>query len=123
MRDAEDLLVLAGLVVHLQHADGPARHEASGERRRGHEQECVERIAVLAERLEQEAVVARVDDARVERAIEHEALEARVVLVLVAAALRDLHEGDRQVGGGGFHLSESGRSRSGAQAVTSGASS
>ena len=117
MRHAEDLLVLAGLVVHLQHADRPARHEAAGKRRRGHEQQRVERIAVLAERLQQEAVVARVDDARVERAVEHDALEPGVVLVLVAAALRDLDEGDRQVGRSGFHAPESGRRPGAAQAL------
>ena len=33
VRHAEDLLVLAGLVVHLEHADRPAGHEAAGERR------------------------------------------------------------------------------------------
>ena len=107
VRHAQDLLVPAGLVVHLEDADGTHGTRQPGNVGDVDEQQRVERIAVLPERLQQEAVIARVDHARVERPVEHDALQPRVVLVLVAAALRDLDERDRQVGRSGFHARES----------------
>jgi len=66
--------------------------DAPGERRLGHAHHRVERVAVLAERLGDEAVVRRIHDRGEEKAIELDRLQLLVPLVLVPAALRDLDQ-------------------------------
>ena len=58
-RDAQDLGVGAGLVLHPHEADGPGLDPHPGEDGVLEEHEGVERIAVLAQRVGQEAVVGR----------------------------------------------------------------
>ena len=92
-RHAQHLVVLALLVGHLEDADRLDRDHAARERRRRHQDHRVHRVAVAPQRVHQVSVVGRIDNARPERAVEHHPAQRGVVLVLVAAALRDLHEG------------------------------
>ena len=62
------------------------------ERRLGDADHRVERVAVLAERVGDEAVVGRIDDRGEQEAVELDAAERLVPLVLVARPLRDLDE-------------------------------
>ena len=92
VRDGEDLVVVALLVGHVEHADRAGADDAAGERRlRDHDQD-VERVAVIGQAALDEAIVARVVDARVEDPVEHEPMADVVVLVLVPAPARDLHD-------------------------------
>ena len=92
-RHAQHLVVLALLVGHLEDADRLHRDHAPRERRRRHQDHRVHRVAVAPQRVHQVSVVGWIDNARPERAVEHHPAQRGVVLVLVAAALRDLHEG------------------------------
>jgi hypothetical protein len=56
-RDAQDLVVAAGLVTHVEHADRAGAHEAAGEGRLVEQHHRVERVAVLAEGVLDVAVV------------------------------------------------------------------
>ena len=89
---AEDLVVAALLVGHPEHADRPAADQAAGERRLQQEHEGVERVAVLAERVLDEAVVGRVLRRGEQGPVEAEPPGVVVHLVLVALPLGDLHE-------------------------------
>ncbi len=100
VRHAKNLVVLALLVGHLEHADRLDGDHAAGKRRLGHQHQAVHRVSVAADRVDDEAVVSRVDNARPERAVEDEMAQIGVVLVLVAAALRDLDEGVELVAAG-----------------------
>ena len=60
---------------HLEHPDRLDRDHAARERRLGDQHQGVDRVAVAAERVDDEAVVRRVDDARPERAVEHDVAE------------------------------------------------
>ena len=68
------------------------RDQAARERRLGDADHRVERVAVLAERVGDEAVVGRVDDRGEQEPVELDAAELLVPLVLVARPLRDLDE-------------------------------
>ena len=89
---AEDLVVAAGLVGHPEHADRAALDEAAGERRLLQDHERVERVAVLAEGVLDEAVVGRVGGRGEEHAVQADAAGLVVDLVLVALTLGDLHQ-------------------------------
>ena len=89
---AEDLVVAAGLVGHPEHADRAAADQAAGERRLLEDHEGVEGVAVLAERLLDEAVVGRVGGRGEQRAVQADPAGLVVDLVLVALALGDLHQ-------------------------------
>src|SRR6185312_1978430 len=93
-RHADHLVVGAFLVPHLEQGDRLHRGDATGEGGLGAHHEAVERIAVLAEVAGQEAVVGRVDRGAGEEAVEDDAVEPLVVLVLVATPLGDLDEGE-----------------------------
>ena len=99
-RHADDLVVLALLVAHLEQRDRLHRDHAAGEGRLGDADHRVERVAVAAAVADQVAVVGRVDGRRGEEAVEDQLPELLVVLVLVAAALRDLDVGEKLVVGG-----------------------
>src|SRR5439155_4147814 len=94
-RHAEELLVGAFLVGHVEDADRADADPAAGERRVGDEHERVERVAVLGERALDVAVVRGVRHRGEEAPVEHDAPELLVPLVLVARARRDLDEDDR----------------------------
>ena len=68
------------------------RDEAARERRRLQDHECVERVAVLAEGVLDEAVVRRVGGRGEEHPVEAHAPALVVDLVLVALTLGDLHQ-------------------------------
>ena len=91
-RDAQDLEVEALLVAHLEAADRARPDVAAGERRLVDEQQRVGVVAVAGARALDEAVVEVVEDRRAQDAIEPEDAGRLVVLVLVAAAARDLDD-------------------------------
>ena len=93
-RHAEQLLVGALLVGHVEDADRADADPAAGEGRVGDEHERVERVAVVGERALDEAVVRRVRHRREQAPVEHDAAELVVPLVLVAGPRRDLDEDD-----------------------------
>ena len=68
--DAHDLVVRPLLVGHAEHADGPTGDQAARERRLAQQDECVQRVAVLAEGVLDEAVVGRVLGRGEQRAVE-----------------------------------------------------
>ena len=77
VRDAEDLVVLALVVAHAEHGDRLDRDHAAGERRLGHADHRVQRVAVLAQRVLDEAVVRRIDDRGEQEAVELDRRRAR----------------------------------------------
>jgi hypothetical protein len=89
---AEHLVVAAGLVGHPEHADRAAADQAPGERGGLQDHQRVERVAVEAEGVLDVAVVLGVRRGREEHPVETDAPGLVVDLVLVARALRDLHE-------------------------------
>src|SRR3954464_1119545 len=104
-RDADDLVVLALLVPHLEQRDRLHPDHASGEGRLGDADHRVEWVTVAATVPDQVAVVRRVHGGRGEKPVEDELVELLVVLVLVAAPLRDLAVGEEVIVVAG-HLAE-----------------
>ena len=92
--DAEDLVVAAGLVTHVEHADRACTHQASRPGRLVEEHEGVERVAVLAKAVLDIAVVARVGHRREEHPVQPDPPGLMIDFVLVASSLGDL---DRDV--------------------------
>src|SRR5471030_1554280 len=95
----DDLLVLAAIVLHEQHADRPyVHHSARNDRPRVGDQH-VDRISVLRERVRHEAVVPRIAHRRVEEAVDHQRAGRLVHLVLDRlAADRHLDDGVHVLG-------------------------
>ena len=85
-RDADQLGVLAGLVVHVQHADRPGLDPHARVHRVLEQHEGVERVAVAAERVGDEAVVGRIGGGGEQPPVEEHPAVVVVDLVLVAAA-------------------------------------
>jgi len=90
--DAEDLLVAEALVEHLENADGTDLHDAAGKAGSVDEDENVEGVAVVGQGTGDETVVSGIVDGGVEIAVETEDVEFLVVLVLVAALVRDFDD-------------------------------
>src|SRR5690606_5076680 len=84
------------LVLHPEHADRARPDEAAREGRLLHEDERVERVAVLAEGVLDEPVVGRVLGGGEQGPVQPDAPRAVVHLVLVAATFGDL-DGDVEV--------------------------
>src|SRR5579859_1180727 len=93
-RHADQLLVRAFLVRHVEDADRADPYAAAREGRVGDEDERVERVAVLGQRPLDEAVVRRIAHRREQPAVEEDAAELAVELVLVPRAGGDLDEDD-----------------------------
>jgi len=91
-RHAENLVVDAGLVAHAEDPERPYFDPAPRKGGLVDEHERVEVLLILGQRLFEEAVVGRKDDGRKEVAVELDHTALFVVLVLVAAPLRDLDE-------------------------------
>src|SRR5690606_30347989 len=89
-RDADDLVVTAGLVGHPEHPDRPGRDEAARPGRLVEEHERVERVAVLAEGVLDVAVVRRVPGGGEQHPVQADPPGGVIDLVLVPASLRDL---------------------------------
>ena len=91
-RDADHLGVLAGFVLHVEHADRASLDEDAGVDGVLEEDQRVEWIAVATERLGDEAVVGRIDGRREQAAVEVDPAVDVIDLVLVAAAARNLDD-------------------------------
>ena len=89
-RNAQQLVVAAGLVGHREHADDPGTHDDAGEHRLGQQDHRVERVAVLAEGVVDVAVVGGIAHRGVQVAVQVDLACLVVDLVLVAATLGDL---------------------------------
>ena len=88
----DDLVVDALLVAHPHHADGARLDDRQRVDRLLAEHQRIERVAVVAERARDEAVVGRIVHGAVEHAIESQEAGLLVQLVLVLASLRDLDD-------------------------------
>ena len=88
--NAQDLVVAALLVAHAEHAERAAADHAAGEGGLLEEHQGVQRVAVLAQGVVDEAVVIRVTSGREEHAIQADATRLVVDLVLVSVPLGDL---------------------------------
>src|SRR5690606_16263444 len=93
-RDAQQLVVATRLVRHTEHADRPAADQTARERRLVQDDQRVQRVAVLTERVLDEAVVGRVGGRGEEPTVQADPTRLVVHLVLVPRTLRDL---DRDV--------------------------
>ena len=91
-RHADQLGVLAGLVLHVQHADRLGLDPHARVHGVVEQHEGVERIAVTAERVGHEAVVGRVRRGREQPPVEVDPVVVMVDLVLVAAPAGDLDD-------------------------------
>src|SRR5699024_11831137 len=89
----EHLVVTAGLVIHLEHADGADVDEHTGEQRLGKEHEHVERVTVVSEGVLDEAVIGGVLHRGVEVAIELDSAGLSIDLVIVACLWMELDSG------------------------------
>src|SRR5262245_37009495 len=89
---AQHLVVAASLVGHLEHGDGADLHEHPGEQRFRQQNERVQRVAVLAESVLDEAVVRGIGHRGEQVAVQLHAARVVVHLVLVARTLRYLDE-------------------------------
>ncbi len=99
---AQQLVVAAGLVRHPEHADGAALDEAAGEGRLVQNDQRVQRVAVLAEGVLDEAVVGRVAGRGEESTVQTDPTGLVVHLVLVPRTLRNL-DGDVELHGWLLH--------------------
>lgn len=93
VRHREHLVVAAGLVGHVEHADRAHLDADAGEERVLEQHERVERIAVVGEGVLEEAVIDGVDEPGEEHAVEEDASGLVIDLVLVPAPARDLDDG------------------------------
>src|SRR5581483_9403658 len=91
-RSAQHLGVAARLVDHEEGGDGAGVDVAARERGLVHQHQGVERVAVLTERVGDEAVVGRVLGRREEHAVEPDGTALVVHLVLVARSAGDLDD-------------------------------
>src|SRR5487761_2213913 len=89
-RDAQHLVVAAGLVGHAEHSDGPAADQATGERGFLDHHERIQRIAVQAQGVLDEAVVVGVARRGEEHPVEPDPARLVVNLVLVPTTGRNL---------------------------------
>src|SRR5690242_2406606 len=106
-RDADDLVVTALLVRHPEHPDRAAADQAAGERGLLDQHHRVERVAVLAQGVRDEAVVGRVLRRGEQRPVQPDQAAFVVNLVLVPAAPRDLDH-DVEFHGCGFPGAQAG---------------
>ncbi|MNT03641.1 hypothetical protein D3C72_1381880 [compost metagenome] len=92
-RHGQDLLVAAGFVDHLQHADGARADDAARHHRGRVQHDDVAGVAVVRQGVRHEAVVARIVHGGVQEAVDEQGAGFLVHLVLHRqAALRDLDD-------------------------------
>ena len=89
-RDTDDLGVLAGFVVHVEHADRAGLDPHAGVHRVLEQHEGVQRITVATQRVGDEAVVGGIRGRGEQPAIEMDPTGVVIDLVFVAAPSRDL---------------------------------
>jgi hypothetical protein len=91
--DADDLLVALALVHQRQHADRLGAQDRQRRHRLLHQHQHVQRVAVVAQRLRDEAVVGGVEHRAVQHAVDAQEAGVLVQLVLDLAPLGDLDHG------------------------------
>src|SRR5215203_4374636 len=89
-RNADDLVVTAGLIPHPEHGDGSTGDQAPWKRRLRHEHQGVERITVLTECPLDEAIIGGILRRGEKRPIQPDPSRVVVNLVLVLLTLRNL---------------------------------
>jgi inorganic pyrophosphatase len=98
-RHREQLGIATGFVLHLQEPDRPARDDDAGGERKRRDHQHVDRVAVVAERLRDVAVVARVVHRRAHEAVDEHRAAFLVDLVLDRVGVhRDLDDHVELVG-------------------------
>ena len=90
--DAEDLVVRALLVGHLEHADHPGGHQAAGESRLLKQHQGVKRVAIAAQGLVDEPVVGGVPSRGEQHPVKPDPAGAVINLILVPVAPGDLDD-------------------------------
>ena len=88
----DDLSIGAHLIGHPEHAHRPGFHQAPGEGRLADEDQGIEGIPVLGQGVGHESVVSRIESGRKQPPVESDQVTFVVVLILVPAASRDLHD-------------------------------
>jgi hypothetical protein len=90
--DADDLGIRALLVFHPEDPDRPGADPAPGEDRLLEQHQDIQRVAVLGQRVRNEAVVGRVDGRREQPPVQVQHMAFVIELVLVPAAPRHLDD-------------------------------
>lgn len=98
IRHCQNLLIVFRLIDHVQNAYGADVHQAPGEARFINQDQRVKRIAIVAERAWNEAVIARIMHGGVKRAIEPEDAEISVVFIFVRRIFWNLDDGANNFG-------------------------
>ncbi len=88
----DDLGIGAHLIGHPKDAHRPGFHQAAGEGRLADEDQGIEGIPVLGQGVGHESVVSRIESGRKQPPVESDQVTFVVVLILVPAASRDLHD-------------------------------
>ena len=89
----QNLFVEYALIEHLQQADGTDFLQAAGKAGAGHHDEHVQRIAVVAQRGGDKAVIARVVHGGVQITVQLEDVQLLVVLEFIGIVFGDLDDG------------------------------
>jgi hypothetical protein len=93
LSNTEHLLIALTLIGHLEQADGTYFHHAARKAGSVHQDECIERIAIVAQRRRDKAIVSGVMHRRIEVSVQPEDMEFLVVLVLVDSLEWNLDDG------------------------------
>src|SRR5450755_457400 len=101
-RYAQDLVVAAVLIAHPEYADRPDLDQAPGEGGFRDANERIEWIAVIGQRLREEAVVGRIHDGGEQEPVEHDPALLVVPFILVPRTHRNLDAAVQPVEAGRF---------------------
>ena len=95
----QHLFVQDALVQHLQQADGAHLLHAAGKARPRHQHQHVQRVAVVAQRGRNKAVIAGVVDRGVKIAVQLEDVQLLVVFKLLGSVQRNFNDRAKDLGG------------------------
>ena len=89
VNDAQELVVAAGLISHLEHAKHAGGHDHAGQHRLGQNHEGVQRIAVFAEGAVNEPIVERIGHGGKQVAVQVNLAGFVIYLVFIAGTFGD----------------------------------